>query len=218
MPIPQLLIDLVSVLMLFASPAALMSLVLAGVSLGREGAAAYEIGGGFTKWIVWTVVFLTLPQILSWFGSFGLPSVSSGAVSSGWLASFENDVVQVLSTLVLQRIVPTLAAFFLLRGILGAVSGGYALPSILAAMFLLAVQSTCLLLQSYNTGTRFAMVDMLDSVWNHIVGTIMPITAVLALVGAILNFATRKPFVRLIAVSLAMLTVSATWKLVLSMM
>jgi len=33
-----------------------------------------------------------------------------------------------------------------------------------------------------------------------------------------LRFATRKPFLRLVAVSLAMLTTSAIWKLVISMM
>jgi hypothetical protein len=46
----------------------------------------------------------------------------------------------------------------------------------------------------------------------------MPIAAVLALVGAILNFATKKPFMRLVAVALALLTVSAVWKLLVSMM
>jgi len=37
-------------------------------------------------------------------------------------------------------------------------------------------------------------------------------------VGAILNFATRKPFLRLVALALALLTVSAIWKLLVSMM
>ena len=46
----------------------------------------------------------------------------------------------------------------------------------------------------------------------------MPIAAVLALVGAILNFATRKPFMRLIAVALALLCVSGIWQLALAMM
>ena len=46
----------------------------------------------------------------------------------------------------------------------------------------------------------------------------MPIAAVLALVGAIPNFATKKPFLRLIAVALSLLTVSAIWKLLVSMM
>jgi hypothetical protein len=47
---------------------------------------------------------------------------------------------------------------------------------------------------------------------------VMPIAAVLALVGAILNFATRKPFLRLVVVALALLTVSAIWRLLISMM
>ncbi len=53
---------------------------------------------------------------------------------------------------------------------------------------------------------------------NWLGNVIMPIAAVLALVGAILNFATKKPFLRLVAVSLALLTVSAIWKLLISMM
>jgi len=119
---------------------------------------------------------------------------------------------------VVQRLVPTLAAFFVLRAILDAASGHHPLASIVAAMFLLGVQSTYGVLQSYNTGTPYAMADVLDSLWNHLAGTIMPLAAVLALVGAILNFATHKPFMRLVAVSLAMLTTSAIWKLVVSMM
>jgi len=105
-----------------------------------------------------------------------------------------------------------------LRAILDAASGDHPLPSILAAMFLLGTQTTYNLLKSYNTGTQYATADVLDSLWNHLVGTIMPIAAVLALVGAILNFATRKPFMRLVAVALALLTVSAIWKLLVSMM
>jgi hypothetical protein len=84
-------------------------------------------------------------------------------------------------------------------------------------MFLLGTQTTYNLIQSYNTGTQYATVDVLDSLWNHLVGTVMPIAAVLALVGAILNFATRKPFLRLVVVALALLTVSAIWRLLISM-
>jgi hypothetical protein len=85
-------------------------------------------------------------------------------------------------------------------------------------MFLLGVQTTYGLLQSYNTGTQYATADVLDGIWNHLAGTIMPIAAVLALVGAVFNFANRKPFLRLVAVSLAMLTTSAIWKLAVAMM
>lgn len=216
---PQLLNDVISVLLLLAPSAAMLSLVLAGVSLRREGTLTFAIGGGFTKWMFWAVVFLTLQPLLSWFTSFGVAvPLPSGGIATSWLANFQSDVSQFVSNFVVQHLVPTLAAFFLLRAVLDAASGQHPLPSILAAMFLLSAQTTYTLLQSYNTSTQYATVDVLDSLWNHLVGTIMPIAAVLALVGAILNFATRKPFLRLVAVSLAMLTVSAIWKLLTSMM
>jgi hypothetical protein len=219
MPAPQLLNDVISVLLLLAPSAAILSLVLAGVSLRREGTITFAIGGGFTKWMFWAVVFLTLQPFLSWFSSFGVPTqLPSGGISTSWLASLQADVSQFISQFILQRFVPTLAAFFVLRAVLDTAAGQHPLPSILAAMFLLGTQTTYNLLTSYNTGTQYATVDVLDSLWNHLAGTILPIAAVLALIGAVLNFALRKPFLRLIAVSLAMLTLSAIWELVTSMM
>ena len=216
---PQLLNDIISVLLLLAPSAAMLSLVLAGISLRREGTMTIAIGGGFTKWMFWAVVFLTLQPLLGWFPSFGVAApLPSGGITTGWLSSVQSDVAQFVTNFVIGRIVPTLAAFFVLRAVLDAAAGQHPLPSVLAAMFLLGVQTTYSLLQSYNTGTQYATADVLDSLWNHLAGTIMPIAAVLALVGAILNFATKKPFMRLVAVSLAMLTVSAIWRLVTSMM
>jgi hypothetical protein len=219
MQTPQLLNDTISVLLLLAPSAAILSLVIAGISLRREGTMTFAVGGGFTKWMFWAIVFLTLRPLLSWFTSFGVPvPLPNGGIATGWLANLQADLAQFVTSFVVQRLVPTLAAFFVLRAILDAASGQNPLPSILAAMFLLGTQTTYNLLQSYNTGTQYATVDVLDSLWNHLVGTVMPIAAVLALVGAILNFATRKPFMRLIAVALALLTVSAIWKLLISMM
>jgi hypothetical protein len=219
MATPQLLNDVISVLLLLAPSGALLSLVIAGVSLRREGTMTFAIGGGFTKWMFWAVVFLTIQPLLNWFTSFGVTvPLPTGGIATGWLANFQSDIAQFVTSFVVGRLVPTLAAFFVLRAVLDAASGQHPLPSILAAMFLLGTQTTFTLLQSYNTGTQFATVDVLDSLWNHLVGTIMPIAAVLALVGAILNFATRKPFLRLVAVSLALLTVSALWRLLISMM
>lgn len=216
---PQLLNDVISVLLLLAPSAALLSLVLAGASLRREGTMTLAIGGGFAKWMFWAVVFLTLQPLLSWFTSFGLAvPLPSGGIATGWLANVQSDISQFVSNFVMERLVPTLAAFFVLRAVLDAAWGQHPLPSILAAMFLLGTETTYSLLESYNTGSQYATVDVWDSLWNHLVGTIMPMAAVLALVGAILNFATRKPFLRLVAVSLAMLTVSALWKLLTSMM
>ena len=218
MAVPQLLTDIIQVLLQLAPAASLVALVLAGLSLRREGGTTFLIGGGFTKWMFWAVMFVTLTPLLGWFSSSGVATpIPSGGIGTAWLSSFQSDVSNFVTTFIAGRIVTTLAAYFVLRAILDAASGGHPLPSILAAMFLLGVQATYSLIQSYNTGAQFATADVLDSLWNYLAGTIMPIAAGLAIVGAILNFATKRPAMRLVAVALAMLCVSGIWKLVLSM-
>jgi len=218
MAVPQLLNDIIQVLLQLAPAASLVALVLAGLSLRREGGTTFLLGGGFTKWMFWAVVFVTLVPLLGWFSSSGVATpIPSGEIGTAWLSSFQSDVSNFVTTFIAGRIVTTLAAYFVLRAILDTASGGHPLPSILAAMFLLGVRATYSLIESYDTGAQFATADVLDGLWNYLAGTIMPIAAGLAIVGAILNFATKRPAMRLVAVALAMLCVSGIWKLVLSM-
>jgi hypothetical protein len=218
MAVPQLLNDIIQVLLQLAPAASLVALVLAGISLRREGGTTFLIGGGFAKWMFWVVVFATLVPVVGWFSSFGVATpLPSGGIGTSWLSSFQSDVSGFVTNFVVGRMATTLAAYFVLRAILDTASGGNPLPSILAAMFLLGTQTTYSLIQSYNTGSQFAAADVLDSLWNYLAGTIMPIAAGLAIVGAIINFATRRPAMRLVAVALAMLCVSGIWNLVLSM-
>ena len=219
MAVPQLLKDIVNVLLLLAPSAAFLCLVLAGISLRREGGGiSFVIGGSFTKWMFWAVVFLTLEPLLSWFSSFGVGvPLPGGGINSSWLASFETHVANFVTSFVVGRLATTLAAYFVLRAILDAAAGGHPLPSVLTAMFLLGIQTTCNLLLSYNTGTPYATADVLDSLWTYLAGTIMPIAAGLAIIGAIINFATQRPAFRLVGVALALLSVSAIWQLVLAM-
>lgn len=218
MAVPQLLNDIIQVLLQLAPAASLVALVLAGLSLRREGGTTFLIGGGFTKWMFWAVVFVTLVPLVGWFSSFGVAApLPSGGIGTSWLSSFQSDVSNFVTNFVAGRMVTTLAAYFVLRTILDTASGGHPLPSVLTAMFLLGTQTTYPLIQSYNTGTQYATADVLDSLWTYLAGTIMPIAAGLAIVGAIINFATRRPVMRLVAIALAMLCVSGIWKLVLSM-
>ena len=77
MPIPPILADIIRLLIQILPAMALVCLVLAGISLRLEGGSTFAIGGGFTKWILWGVIMLTLPQLLLWFSFFGLPVPSS---------------------------------------------------------------------------------------------------------------------------------------------
>jgi hypothetical protein len=162
---------------------------------------------------------MTLPQLLLWFGFFGLPVPSAaGAIGTSWLAGIQSDVSTFINDVVIGRLTVVLAAYFIVRAALDAAQGGSPLASVLTAMFMLAIPTTANLISNLQTGTRFAAVDVLNGLWNYLAGRIMPAAAGLAVVGAIFNFATHRPAMRLIAVALAFLTMSALWRLVQQMM
>lgn len=216
MATPQLLNDIVSLLLALALPAALLSLVLAGLSLRREGG---QLGGSFAKWVFWAVIFLTIGPLLSWFPSLGVgTALPSGGIQTSWLASFSTDIHTFVNSFVMATLVPVLAAYMVLRAIIDAAQGRNPLLSILAAMFLLGTQGVVSMFQGWNTGTQYATVDVLAGAWTYLAGTIMPIAAGLAIIWGIFNFATHKPWLRMVGVALAMLCVSGIWKLVLAMM
>jgi hypothetical protein len=58
---------------------------VAGLSLRQSGGPTALIGGNFSKWMFWAIVFITLPGLLSWFPSFGVPaSLPGGGIGTGW--------------------------------------------------------------------------------------------------------------------------------------
>src|SRR5712671_5042668 len=155
MPIPQLLSDVVRVLLLLAPSAALLSLVLAGISLRREGGSTFIIGGGFTKWMFWAVVFATLQSIFGWFNTFGVgAALPGGGIGTPWLASFQTDVANFMSNFVMARLVPTLAAFFVLRPVREFAGGGHPSPSIFTAFSLWGAPATFTLSKAITRGRR----------------------------------------------------------------
>ena len=219
MPIPQILADVVRLLIQLLPPMALVCLALAGIALRLEGGSSFVIGGGFTKWILWGIVMLTLPELLLWFSFFGLPVPSTaGAIGTGWLAGMGSDVSTFINSFIIGRLTIVVAAYFVVRAVLDAAHGNQPLASVLTAMFFLAIPTTANLMSTLQTGTRFSAVDVLDGLWNYLAGRIMPAAAGLAIIASIFNFVTHRPAMRLIAAALGFLTVSALWRLVQQMM
>jgi hypothetical protein len=218
MTIPQLLIDLMQLLFDMAVPGAMCTMVLAGLALRYESGVNFEVGGRFQKWMLWSVILLTLPQLLSWFAAQGitLPPQSAG-ISGAWLRGLETSLTSFISDVIIARLVPLLAACFVLKAALDAAQGSSPLGSIVTAIFLLGISGTVQLMQGFNSGGEFATADMLASLWNYLAGTILPEAAGLAVVGALINYSRRKPFMPLVFSSLAFLSVTALWKLVQAM-
>src|SRR6202162_2963725 len=154
---PQLITDFMRLMLLLAPSAAIICLVLAGLGLRQGSVPDALVGGNFAKWMFWAIVFLTLPQLISWFPSFGVPaSIPGGGIGTGWMANLQSDLANFVQNFLVSRLATSLAAFYVLVAILESVEGGHPLPSIITAMFLLAVQTTFTLLKSYNSGGQYA--------------------------------------------------------------
>jgi hypothetical protein len=218
MTLPQIIVDLLTLLFDLAVPAAICTMVLAGIALRQEGGVNFQTGGKFQRWMLWSVILLTLPQFLSWFAAQGITMpAQGGGISSAWVASLQTSFSGFVSNVVVAKLIPLLAAFCVLKAALDSAEGQSPLASIIAGLFLLSVSGTVQLMQSWNSGSEFATTDMLTSAWNFLAGTILPEAAGLAIVGAIFNYARHRPFMPLVGSGLAFLSVSAIWKLVEAM-
>ena len=218
MTLPQIIVDLLRLLFGLAVPAAICTMVLAGIALRQEGGVNFQTGGKFQRWLLWSVILLTLPQFLSWFAAQGITMpAQGGGIGSAWVASLQTSFSGFVSNVVVAKLIPILAAFCVLKAALDAAEGQSPLASIIAGLFLLSVSGTVQLMQSWNSGSEFATTDMLTSAWNFLAGTILPEAAGLAIVGAIFNYARHRPFMPLVGTGLAFLSVSAIWQLVQAM-
>ena len=218
MTLPQIIVDLLTLLFDLAVPAAICTMVLAGIALRQEGGVNFQTGGRFQRWVLWSVILLTLPQFLSWFAAQGITMpAQGGGIGSAWVASLQTSFSGFVSNVVVAKLIPVLAAFCVLKAALDAAEGQSPLPSVIAGIFLLSVSGTVQLMQSWNSGSEFATTDMLTSTWNFLAGTILPEAAGLAIVGAIVNYARHRPFMPLVGSGLAFLSVSAIWQLVQAM-
>ena len=218
MTIPQLLVDLLQLLFDLAVPGAMCTMVLAGVALRQESGVNFEAGGRFQRWMFWSVILLTLPQFLAWFAAQGitLPPQSAG-IGGTWLLAMETTFKSFVTDVVIGRLVPVLAAFFVLKAALDSAQSRSPLGSVISAMFLLTISTSVTLMQGWNSGSTFATTDMLASLWNYLAGTILPEAAGLAVVGAVINVARQRAVMPLVGSALAFLSVSAIWKLVQAM-
>jgi hypothetical protein len=218
MTLPQIIVDLLTLLFDMAVPAAICTMVLAGIALRQEGGVNFHMGGKFQRWMLWSVILLTLPQLLSWFAAQGITMpAQGGGIGSAWVASLQTSFSGFVSNVVVAKLIPILAAFCVMKAALDAAEGQSPLASIIAGLFLLSVSETVQLMQSWNSGSEFATTDMLTSTWNFLAGTILPEAAGLAIVGAIVNYARHRPFMPLVGSGLAFLSVSAIWQLVQAM-
>jgi hypothetical protein len=221
---PDFFQDLINFLFAVAPYAAGLALLLAGMSLHRDGGHV-AAGGGFTRWMFWAVMLLVLPSALRIFQTLPeigvyVPNFGSGTPPASWtsnlLKALHNGFATFVKDYLIAHFAPVAAAYFLINGILNLAGGRSPLISILIALFLLTLASTHAFLATLaDSGPKdgWDVIYMLEQIWNYLASVIMPIGAGLATIGVILNFIQQKPLMPLVLSAIAFLTVSSLWNL-----
>ena len=125
MQLPLIVGSLINLLLGLASVAGLGSLILAGWSLRQEGHGAnFQVGGSFLKYVLWAGIFLTLPGVFSWLNANGVTvqQETTGA-PSGYMQTIETVIETFITDIVLNHLVPVLAAALVLKSVLDGAEG-----------------------------------------------------------------------------------------------
>lgn len=220
--LPGIITDLISILSALAPVACLACFVLAGLRLRAEGGVNYDAGGGFFKWMLWGVVFLTLPGITLYLQQHNIPiqTVTFGSTAaSQYVQKFEAVAESFVNDIVVARLVPLLAATLVVKAVLDSAEGDSPLPSAIAALFLLGVQGLWSMVMTswMNPGDPYETTDMLQSMWSYLANSICPLIGGLCISAAILSYVRNRPWGHLVATGLAFLGIPGLWILVKAM-
>jgi hypothetical protein len=220
MQLPTILGSVINLLLGLASIAGLGSLILAGWSLRQEGAGTnFQIGGSFLRHVLWAGIFLTLPGVFSWLNANGVSvqQETTGA-PSGYMLQIETVIETFITDVVLNHLVPVLAAVLVLKGVFDATEGHVPTGSIIASLFLLGVYGIYQhATQQWNDVSPYAATNFLMNAWTWLATSVCPIAAGLAIAGAILAYVRNQQWVRYVGCALALLSVTGLYALVKTM-
>ena len=100
-------------------PLSLGCFVMAGLKLREEGGINFHAGRGFTKWLFWAAIFLTLPGLAAFVNHAGVYVPASLTPSQApYTSGIENVLNVFVDSYLVGRIVPILAALLLFKALM----------------------------------------------------------------------------------------------------
>lgn len=210
--------NILSLLTSLSIVASLGCLFLAGIRLRGEGGTNIHIGsGGFSKWLMWSAIFLALPTINVWLNNNGIdvPTVTVGTTTGSYTQGIETAANNFVNNYLLPHLTPVIAGGLVFKAILDTSESANPLPSIISAIFVLSIQGFFSMMTGwYNASDQYGVTDILMSVCNYAGTTLSPIIGALCIVGAIIQFVRARPWAQLVFSGLAFLSFTGIWLLV----
>lgn len=204
-----------SVLLSVAPYVALGCMVAAGVALRGEGGTNFSISGGFSRWIMWALIFCalpTIPALMSQLGVSGLSSNFSGGSSefSGMTTAAQSFV----QTYIVSDLVPSIAGFLVLKAVLDAGEGNSPLPSLVSAIFVLSANGLYTLASGWVGTDAYGVTTGFSSALNYVGAKVCPISAAFCFIGAVVQFIKGSKWGHLVLTGFALLSFTGVWALV----
>jgi hypothetical protein len=206
-----------SVLLGMAPYVSLGCMVAAGVALRGEGGTNFHIGGGFSKWIMWSLIFCALPTIPVLMSNLGVSGLSSNFSGGGNEFSGMTTAAQsFVQTYIVSKLVSSIAGFLVLKAVLDAGEGNSPLPSLVSAIFVLSANGLFKLASGWVGTDAYGVTTGLSSALNYVGATVCPISAAFCFIGAVVQFIKGSKWGHLVLTGLALLSFTGIWALVQS--
>ncbi len=205
----------------------LACMVAAGVALRGEGGTTFSVSGGFARWIIWAFIFCALPSIPLIVSSFTNNAVgnltANFTASSTTITGLGTGIQAFIQTWIVQKAVPAIAGFLVVKAILDSNEGESPLPSLIASIFLLSVTGIWTMAEGWvgNAGgtgspTQYAVATGLTSALSYLLLTVCPIGGSFCFIGAVVQFVKGGRWGKLAISGMAMLSATGIWALVQS--
>lgn len=208
---------IVSLLMNIAPIMSLGCIIAAGFSLRGDGGASIHLGGNFSRWMIWSLIFLCLPGLPSLMSALGFSvlQVPGGAAGGGAVGLITTAVTTFVQTFLLGKLAPIVAGYLVLRALFESAEDKSPMPSIVSAIFVLSLNGIWALAKGWVGGgtDAYSLTTGLEGGMNYLANTICPIAAVFCVIGAVIDCLRGKRFAHFIYTALAMGTVTAIFNL-----
>ena len=214
---PQILTDLLGLLLGAAPYFALGCFVTAALTFRSGGGQNFELNDGFVKWIFWGVVFISLSSLPLFLGAMGVPIQMPGSTTSAWVTTLITAVNNFSNGFLLGKIVPVAVGALVLKALLDSAEGKSPVPSIISAILALSIKGMYDMVNSWGLSSdQYGVADGLLKIVNWMGSNVCPAAGALCVIGGIINYGRGKPWGQLAITSVAMLCFSGIWMLVKS--
>ena len=198
---------LAGVLLSIAPFVGLCCLVAAGLALRGEGGINFEIGGNFSRLLLWALIFIALPTVPVFMSNvLGVPGITNSFTSSSTVfGGMTNAVSTFVNSYLLRLVVPSLAGFLIVKAVLDSGQGESPLPSLVSAVFLLSVQGIYSMAKAWVGNDGYSIATGLANALSYLSSTLCPVGASFCFIGAVVQFIKGGAWGQLVLTGLAML-------------